>query len=372
MDGRSAGRTGGARPHERGARLPGPAPRGPLAGRGGTRLGRRGTDLGRGTRLGRGGPPRGHPRGHGPGAEDPGTGGAGGPGAGGSGGARRPRAGGAPGARSPGRDRRPGAGPCPRGPGPEAYEAPEDPGAPDAPGALTPEDARTIASWDRDLASLTTELRRARATTRDVLLPAYLSASQVLRLAADPDGFARELARPLPKPPQPAARRGTRFHAWVESRHEELPLPFLGPEELPGGEEFAGEPEILDERDLDELKEAFARTPYARRTPHRVEVPVHLTLAGRVVRGRIDAVYRDPETGAYEIVDWKTSRTRSADPLQLALYRLAWAEQHGLAPEEVAAAFVYVRTGEVARPARLPGRTELEAILLGGTPPDAG
>ncbi|MGA5872014.1 ATP-dependent helicase [Streptomyces cinereoruber] len=259
--------------------------------------------------------------------------------------------------------------PAPRAPEPAVSETPEEP---QETGALTPEDARTIASWDRDLTSLTTELRRARATTRDVLLPAYLSASQVLRLAADPDGFARELARPLPKPPQPAARRGTRFHAWVESRHEELPLPFLGPEELPGGEEFAGEPEILDERDLDELKEAFARTPYARRTPYRVEVPVHLTLAGRVVRGRIDAVYRDPETGAYEIVDWKTSRTRSADPLQLALYRLAWAEQHGLAPEEVAAAFVYVRTGEVARPAHLPGRTELEAILLGGAPPDAG
>ncbi|MFF3760007.1 UvrD-helicase domain-containing protein [Streptomyces sp. NPDC002185] len=238
--------------------------------------------------------------------------------------------------------------------------------------SLTPEDTRTVASWDRDLAALTAELRRARATTRDVVLPAYLSASQVLRLAADPDGFAQELARPMPKAPQPAARRGTRFHAWVESRFEELPLPFLGPEELPGGEDFAGEPEILDERDLDELKEAFARTPYAHRTPYRVEVPVHLSLAGRVVRGRIDAVYRDPDSGAYEIVDWKTSRERSADPLQLAIYRLAWAEQHGLAPEEVAAAFVYVRTGEVARPARLPGRAGLEAILLGGAPPDAG
>ncbi|WP_426404190.1 UvrD-helicase domain-containing protein [Streptomyces sp. R-07] len=237
---------------------------------------------------------------------------------------------------------------------------------------LTPEELRSIASWDRDLTALTTELRRARATTREVLLPAYLSASQVLRLAADPDGFAQELARPMPKAPQPAARRGTRFHAWVESRFEELPLPFLGPEELPGGEDFAGEPEILDDRDLDELKEAFDRTPYARRTPYRVEVPVHLSLAGRVVRGRIDAVYRDPESGAYEIVDWKTSRDRTADPLQLAIYRLAWAEQHGLAPEEVAAAFVYVRTGEIARPARLPGRAELEALLLGGAPPDAG
>ncbi|MGA5062642.1 ATP-dependent helicase [Streptomyces exfoliatus] len=256
----------------------------------------------------------------------------------------------------------------------DAVPAPRDPEAPPSEPYpdLTPEDARAIASWDRDLTALTTELRRARATTRDVMLPAYLSASQVLRLAADPDGFAQELARPMPKAPQPAARRGTRFHAWVESRFEELPLPFLGPEELPGGEDFAGEPEILDERDLDELKEAFARTAYAHRTPYRVEVPVHLTLGGRVVRGRIDAVYRDPDSGAYEIVDWKTSRVRTADPLQLAIYRLAWAEQHGLAPEDVAAAFVYVRTGEVARPARLPGRAELEAILLGGAPPDAG
>ncbi|MGW1509214.1 ATP-dependent helicase [Streptomyces sp. NPDC002394] len=257
-------------------------------------------------------------------------------------------------------------------PAPRQEAHPEELHPPEPYEELTPEDSKTIASWDRDLTALTTELRRTRATTRDVLLPAYLSASQVLRLAADPDGFAQELARPMPKAPQPAARRGTRFHAWVESRFEELPLPFLGPEELPGGEEFAGEPEILDERDLDELKEAFARTPYAHRTPYRVEVPVHLSLAGRVVRGRIDAVYRDPDSGAYEIVDWKTSRDRSADPLQLAIYRLAWAEQHGLAPEEVAAAFVYVRTGEVARPTRLPGRAELEALLLDGAPPDAG
>ncbi|MFF9338423.1 ATP-dependent helicase [Streptomyces sp. NPDC014773] len=267
--------------------------------------------------------------------------------------------------------------PAPAEPHPEDLWLPDDPTGPTGTvphprETLTPEEARTIASWDRDLTALTAELHRTRATTRDVLLPAYLSASQVIRLAEDPDGFAQELARPMPKPPQPAARRGTRFHAWVESRFEELPLPFLGPDELPGGEVFAGEPEIVDERDLEALKEAFARTPYAHRAPHRVEVPVHLTLAGRVVRGRIDAVYRDPDSGAYEIVDWKTSHHRTADPLQLALYRLAWAEQHGLDPEEVGAAFVYVRTGEVARPARLPGRAELEAILLGGAPPGAG
>ncbi|WP_351226373.1 UvrD-helicase domain-containing protein [Streptomyces sp. NPDC002133] len=230
---------------------------------------------------------------------------------------------------------------------------------------LTPEDARTIASWDRDLETLTGELRRARAAVRDVPVPPSLSASQLLRLAADPDGFAQELARPMPRPPQRGARRGTRFHAWVESRFEELPLPMLGPDELPGRDpDDPDEAEIADERDLAALKEAFERTPYARRTPYRVEVPIQVTLAGRVVRGRIDAVYRDAATGMFEIVDWKTGRARDADPLQLAVYRLAWAEQHGIPPEAVDAAFVYVRTGEVVRPGALPDRTGLERILL--------
>ncbi len=233
---------------------------------------------------------------------------------------------------------------------------------------LTPEEARTLASWDRDLDSLAGELRRARATVREVVVPASLSATQLLRLAEDPDAFARELARPMPRPPQPAARRGTRFHAWVESRYEELPLPMLGPDELPGGDE--SDAEIADERDLAELKEAFERTAYARRTPYRVETPFQITLAGRVIRGRIDAVYRTGDT--YEIVDWKTTRHRTADPLQLAVYRLAWAELHDLPLDAVTATFLYVRTGETVHPQGLPGRSELERILLDEPSPEGG
>ncbi|MFE4612211.1 UvrD-helicase domain-containing protein [Streptomyces niveus] len=233
----------------------------------------------------------------------------------------------------------------------------------------TPEETRTLASWDRDLDALSGELLRARARVREVPLPPSLSASQLLRLAADPDAFAQELARPMPRPPHRAARRGTRFHAWVESRFDELPLPMLGPDELPGGAD--DEPEIADERDLAALKEAFDRTSYARRTPYRVEAPFQLTLAGRVIRGRIDAVYRDvdpaTDTVTYEIVDWKTGRGRTADPLQLAVYRLAWAEQHGIPPDAVTATFLYVRSGETVRPEGLPGRTGLERVLLYGS-----
>ncbi|MEY9994080.1 DNA helicase-2/ATP-dependent DNA helicase PcrA [Streptomyces sp. V4I8] len=225
---------------------------------------------------------------------------------------------------------------------------------------LTPEETRTIASWDRDLDALTGELLRARASVTDVPLPASLTASQLLRLAADPDGFAQELARPMPSPPQPAARRGTRFHAWVEARFEELTLPMLEPEDLPGSEA-----EIADERDLEALKDAFERTEYAHRTPYRVEAPFQLAIAGRVVRGRIDAVYKDGDGDGttYEIVDWKTNRTRTADPLQLALYRLAWAEQQGVPLESVNAVFLYVRSGEVVRPEGLPDRAALERLL---------
>ncbi|WP_143590013.1 PD-(D/E)XK nuclease family protein, partial [Streptomyces africanus] len=225
-----------------------------------------------------------------------------------------------------------------------------------------PEEARTVASWDRDLDALTGELLRARDSVTEVPLPASLTASQVLRLAADPDGFAQELARPMPRPPQPAARRGTRFHAWVEARFEALTLPFLEPGELPGSDA-----EIADEQDLEALKDAFERTGYAHRTPYRVEAPFQLEIAGRVVRGRIDAVYKegDGQETTYEIIDWKTNRTRTADPLQLAVYRLAWAEQQGVPLESVTAAFLYVRSGEVVRPDDLPDRAALERLLLG-------
>jgi DNA helicase-2/ATP-dependent DNA helicase PcrA len=242
-------------------------------------------------------------------------------------------------------------------PAPDARPHPE----PAAEERLTPEEARTIASWDRDLDALTGELLRTRASVTDVPLPASLTASQMLRLAADPEAFAQELARPMPSPPQPAARRGTRFHAWVEARFEELRLPMLEPEELPGSEA-----EIADERDLEALKDAFERTPYAHRTPYHVEAPFQLAIAGRVVRGRIDAVYKegDGDGATYEIVDWKTNRTRTADPLQLALYRLAWAEQYDVPLESVQAAFLYVRSGEIDRPETLPDRAALERLLL--------
>lgn len=83
-----------------------------------------------------------------------------------------------------------------------------------------------------------------------------------------------------------------------------------------------------------------------------------------MIRGRIDAVYRDSE-GGFEIVDWKTGRTTDADPLQLAVYRLAWAEATGTPLADITAAFLHVRSGRVIRPGNLPDRARLERILQG-------
>ena len=58
------------------------------------------------------------------------------------------------------------------------------------------------------------------------------------------------------------------------------------------------------------------------------------------------------------VVDWKTGRTETADPLQLAIYRLAWAEANQVPPEQVDAVFYYVRTDRVVRPRALPARAE--------------
>ncbi|HSJ20078.1 MAG TPA: PD-(D/E)XK nuclease family protein, partial [Nocardioidaceae bacterium] len=91
--------------------------------------------------------------------------------------------------------------------------------------------------------------------------------------------------------------------------------------------------------------------------------PFALVLGGQVVRGRIDAVYQTP-TG-FLVVDWKTSRRQIADPLQLAIYRLAWADLAGVPEERVEAALFYVRSGELVEPPDLPGREELERIVAG-------
>jgi DNA helicase-2/ATP-dependent DNA helicase PcrA len=81
----------------------------------------------------------------------------------------------------------------------------------------------------------------------------------------------------------------------------------------------------------------------------------------------MDAVFGEPG-GRFDVVDWKTGRRPAgaderAAAVQLAAYRLAWAELAGLPVEQVRAAFHYVREGETVRPADLLDRAGLEALI---------
>ena len=214
----------------------------------------------------------------------------------------------------------------------------------------------TVAEWDAEIERLLAEARAARAEVVGVPVPPSLSATAVARLRDDPEAFAAELARPMPRPPSPTARFGTRFHAWVESRFGQQDL--FDPDELPGRAD-AG---IDSDEDLRGLVAAFEAGAFAERAPHQVEAPFALVLDGQVVRGRIDAVYAEPD-GSYLVVDWKTGRRQDADPLQLALYRLAWADLAGVPAEQVRAGFYYVRTDDLVVHDDLPGRAELERLF---------
>ena len=222
--------------------------------------------------------------------------------------------------------------------------------------ALTEDERDRLRRWDEEIARLLQEVSEDNDGTREIHLPPALSATSLARLRDDPEGFARDLARPMPRPPAPQARFGTRFHAWVEARFGQQAL--LDPDELPGRAD-AG---ILDDSDLAALAARFEAGPFAERAPYALEAPFSLVLAGQVVRGRIDAVFLEPD-GTFLVVDWKTNRVANADPLQLAIYRLAWAELNAIPLEQVRAVFHYVRTGQSVVPSGLADRAGLERLF---------
>jgi DNA helicase-2/ATP-dependent DNA helicase PcrA len=221
----------------------------------------------------------------------------------------------------------------------------------------------TAQRWRRDTELLLDEARRRRVRTIDVAVPARLTTSQVVALTRDEDAFAAALARPLPARPQPQARRGSRFHRWVEELHDVSPL--IEPDDLPGALD-----EDLSDADLAALQQQFLAGGWGERRPVAVEAPFEMTVGGRMIRGRIDAVYRD-EDGGYDVIDYKTGamphgREFEVASVQLSIYRLAWSDLAGVDPSEVSAGFLYVREGaRLKRPGRLLDRGELAAVLNG-------
>ncbi|TDT33706.1 ATP-dependent DNA helicase [Naumannella halotolerans] len=213
-----------------------------------------------------------------------------------------------------------------------------------------------VSAWDADIDQLLTEARQNRRGVHSVAAPAGVSVTGLLTEHRDPQAQAAQLARPMPRQPSARARFGTRFHQWVERfvarRHH------LQPALLEDDPDLLDE--LVDNAELARLAEKFATGRFADEVPTALEQPFSLLLGGRVVRGRIDAVYPGRGGHRWLLVDWKTSERDRAEPDQLALYRLAWAELTGTPIDEVEAAFYFIRSDRLVVQTGLPDRAGLE------------
>lgn len=177
--------------------------------------------------------------------------------------------------------------------------------------------------WSQE-AELLLDRQRQLKTVQDVHLPSHISASLFVDLGADPAAVLTQLRRPVPpREPGISARKGTAFHAWVEE--------YFGTTGMLDLDEAPGSDSHIDEAyGLDDMVAAFKQSEWSQRAPAFVEVPVETRIGDVVVRGRIDAVFRDAD-GRWQLIDWKTGRRPPAGQqlatraVQLAVYRLAWA-----------------------------------------------
>jgi DNA helicase-2/ATP-dependent DNA helicase PcrA len=213
-----------------------------------------------------------------------------------------------------------------------------------------------VNSWIMDAHSLITEQRNRALDVVSVPLPTRLSTSTLVALHENPQELALNIRRPMPRGQDQYSRRGTAFHLWVERQFTDAATLF--------GDEYLDYLDPLDDDSkLEDLKATWLKSSFANRTPARVEVPFETTIAGVLIRGRIDAIYADGD--GFQVVDWKTGSKQlgKSAQVQLAMYRLAWAKLSGCDISKISAAFHYVPTGVTDQPADLLDEAALVALI---------
>src|SRR5262249_11665992 len=165
-------------------------------------------------------------------------------------------------------------------------------------------------------------------------MPSTVAVSGIVDYARCPKRFYWSYVRPLPRFSGPAARIGTEIHRWIERRSSGQTTlidldepPDLTPAQL------TGEPGRSAR-----LRQAFMDSRFAGKVPLFAERAFLLQVGDHVLRGRIDAIYGEPD-GPWEVVDYKTGgRPDPGDPLtrlQLDVYALACTTVWGKRPEDL-------------------------------------
>lgn len=228
---------------------------------------------------------------------------------------------------------------------------------------IAPAQSNLVEQWDLAIKAIEKEIESHNNPERIVPLPESLSVTQIQNLAKDEAAFVENLIRPMPTEPAFAAAQGTAFHSFVEGWAREMQggsvtstFPYM--EYLDKSEE-----ELIDLPTLAKFQVTFRKSVWAEKAPHIVEAPFAISLGGYIVRGRIDAVYKDGDN--YTLVDWKTNAKANADTLQLAIYRHAWADSMNVPLENISASFYYVALDETVTPETFPSREEIIKLLSG-------
>jgi RecB family exonuclease len=180
-------------------------------------------------------------------------------------------------------------------------------------------------------------------------VPAAVSVTGLVSYARCPLQFYWSDVRPLPRLSSPAARLGTDVHRWIEERSGRQ-LALLDPDP-PADGDLGGEPDEGDEAGkiaggiAAGMQQSFLGSVFADLDPVKVEAPFVLVVDGRVVRGRIDAVYE--RDGRLELVDFKTGRRPApGDPgawAQLDLYAVAAVDTWRADPASLRTTYCYLR-----------------------------
>lgn len=204
------------------------------------------------------------------------------------------------------------------------------------------------------------DLHALRASGLQVLSTSGHNVTAVQALAGQHDEqverrYWRGIVRPIPRMPSAAAQAGTQFHQWASvflSAQDDFTLQqddgadgLLVPatrqsmlaalaDEETHGQETQGS-SLLD------WEQRLSTSPWAHRSVAWVERPIVASIDGRILKGKLDAVFHGPlhyqprtdsvasaSEDEYTIVDWKTGRRPISDEdiriklLQLDLYRL--------------------------------------------------
>jgi DNA helicase-2/ATP-dependent DNA helicase PcrA len=212
-----------------------------------------------------------------------------------------------------------------------------------------------LRDYVEDARAIITEFNEYKAGAFDVALPPRLSTSTLIALHQDRAELARTIRRPMPRALDEFSHRGTAFHLWIEGH--------FNAKTLFDDEDFDTLTPLTDDQKLEDLKAKWLASDWAKLQPYAVEVPFETVIAGILVRGRIDAVYKTDK--GFEVIDWKTGSKELGESaaVQLAVYRLAWAKLQGVAVESVSAAFHYVPTNTTDRRANLLTEDQLIDLL---------